>query len=233
MTPVPTAAEQIDVDTPEGPGRFQLAAAGRHPRALLVLGHGAGGGVDALDLSVLAARLPAAGIAVARFEQPWRLAGRKVATPPPRLDLAWTAALPALLDRFTDATTVVTGGRSAGARVACRTAVGDPRVAGIVCCAFPLHPPGRPDRSRSAELLAPAVPRLVVQGQRDPFGGPDEIRAVLGARDCVAVVPVAGADHSMRTPKNGPLTAADVRDLIARSVLDFVTERADNAHRER
>lgn len=215
------AIEQIDVDTPEGPGRFHLAATG-HPRAVLVLGHGAGGGVDAVDLSVLASRLPADGIAVARFEQPWRLAGRKVATPPPRLDAAWTAALPVLLDRFTAEVAVFTGGRSAGARVACRTAVDMPRVAGIVCCAFPLHPPGRPDRSRSTELLAPAVPRLVLQGERDPFGGPDEIRAVLSGDEPVTVVAVPAADHSMRTAKTAAVTPAAVRDLITGSVLEFI-----------
>jgi predicted alpha/beta-hydrolase family hydrolase len=219
--------ELIEVSTPEGPGRFHLAAAD-HPRALLVLGHGAGGGVDAVDLSVLASRLPREGIAVARFEQPWRLAGKKVASPPPRLDIAWNAALPTLLDRY-DGLPVVTGGRSAGARVACRTAPEHPRVAGVVCCAFPLHPPGRPDRSRAAELLAAGVPRLVVQGERDTFGGPDEVRAVLPAGESVTIVPVAGADHSMRTAKNGPLTAAEVRDLISRSVQDFVEDLVTTA----
>jgi predicted alpha/beta-hydrolase family hydrolase len=225
------ATAVVEVTTPEGPGRFQLAATDR-PRALLVLGHGAGGGVDAVDLSVLASRLPAEGIAVARFEQPWRLAGKKVASPPPRLDIAWTAALPVLLEQFADDLPVITGGRSAGARVACRTAGQGPRVTGVVCCAFPLHPPGRPDRSRAEELLSAGVPRLVVQGERDPFGGPEEVRAVLPPGEPVTIVPVRGADHSMRTAKNGPTTPAEVRDLITRSVLDFVADRiADRSGR--
>ncbi|SDR86568.1 alpha/beta hydrolase family protein [Microlunatus soli] len=210
----------IEADTPEGPGRFHVAAA-EDERALLIMGHGAGGGIDAVDLSVLASRLPARGISVARFEQPWRVAGKKVASPPPRLDIAWNAAVPRLLaDR--PQPPIYFGGRSAGARVACRTAPEFERVSGVVCCAFPLHPPGRPDRSRAPELLGAGVPRLVLQGEKDTFGGPDEIRAELAADDPVTVVPVLGADHSMRVAKTGPITPAELRDLVCRSVIDFI-----------
>ena len=216
---------QIEVDTPQGPGRFHLAAADK-PRALLIMGHGAGGGVDAVDLSALAARLPERGISVARFEQPWRVAGKKVASRPPVLDVAWNAALPAFLGAVDDHDVeLYVGGRSAGARVACRTAPEHDQVLGVVCCAFPLHPPGRPEKSRADELLGAGVRRLVLQGERDAFGGPDQIRAVLPAGESVTLIPVPGADHSMRVAKSAPITPAQARDLIVDSVADFITNR--------
>jgi predicted alpha/beta-hydrolase family hydrolase len=219
MTPR-TPNRTLEVETPEGPGRFWIADADS-PTALLIMGHGAGGGVDAVDLSVLASRLPERGVLVARFEQPWRLAGKKAAGPPPRLDIAWNAAVPALLAELSGLPYFL-GGRSAGARVACRTAPTFPEVRGVVCCAFPLHPPGRPDRSRAGELLGAGVPRLVVQGERDSFGTAAEIEAVLPPGEAVSVVPVPGADHSMRTAKTGPISPAELRDLITEAVADFV-----------
>jgi predicted alpha/beta-hydrolase family hydrolase len=212
----------IEVDTPEGPGRFHLATAD-DPAALLILGHGAGGGVDAVDLSVLASRLPKQGISVARFEQPWRVAGKKVATAPPKLDIAWNAAVPALLDHDDlDQLALYFGGRSAGARVACRTAPEFDQLRGVVCCAFPLHPPGRPERSRADELLTPDVPRLVLQGERDTFGRPEEVIAAAGDDDQIEVITIPGADHSMKSTKSGPITPAELRDLITDSVVAFV-----------
>lgn len=211
----------LDVDTPEGPGRFFLRAAA-DPRAVLIMGHGAGGGVDAVDLSVLASRLPAHGITVARFEQPWRTAGKKVASAPPKLDLAWNAAVPALLDSGLADLPLFFGGRSAGARVSCRTATGFDQLRGVLCCAFPLHPPGKPDRSRADELLGAGVRRLVLQGERDPFGRPEEIDAAVAGDPEVEIVTVPGADHSMKTTKKGPITAAEVRDLITDAAVRFL-----------
>lgn len=234
------------VETTDGPGRFFVAAA-VEPRAHLFLGHGAGGGVDAADLVDLDRGLPDHGITVVRFEQPWRTAGGRIATRPPRLDQAWNEALAAVFEHRialpgVDVTRpLFVGGRSAGARVACRTSgVGLPagRPAGVVVCAFPLHPPGRPERSRILELLAPRLPRLVLQGDRDPFGGPDELMAALdagtaedlpaavrdepAAQSVVQVVRVPGADHSMRLKKSGPITPAERQALLVGSVLGFV-----------
>jgi predicted alpha/beta-hydrolase family hydrolase len=186
------------------------------PRALLVLGHGAGGGIQARDLAALAAGLPGAGVAVVRVEQPWRVAGRRVAGPPAQLDKAWLVAVPEAV-RLTGVTgPVYVGGRSAGARVACRTAA-DLGAAGVVALAFPLHPPGRPDRSRVAELLGADVPTLVVQGDRDSFGGPSELPE--GPR----VVTVPGADHGFKVPAGGALTQAEALRVLVSAVLDFVT----------
>jgi predicted alpha/beta-hydrolase family hydrolase len=135
--------------------------------SLLVLGHGAGGGVTAPDLSAVRAAALAARVAVARVTQPYRLAGRRAPPAAPRLDEAWVAACAGL----PQVGPLIVGGRSSGARVACRTAATVGAV-GIVALAFPLHPPGRPDRSRADEL-ATGLPTLVVNGDRDPFGVPE------------------------------------------------------------
>jgi len=188
--------------------------------ALLVLGHGAGGGPQAPDLALLARRLPGHGVTVVRVEQPWRLAGRKVAVPPPKLDEAWLEILPSVAESWSTLP-LFTGGRSAGARVACRTAM-TLGVRGVVCLAFPLHLPGRPERSRAAELLAPSVPRLVLQGSRDSFGGTAEVRDAVLGDDGVQVVELADADHSFRIAKGATTTAAELRDRVAAEVLRFV-----------
>ena len=186
----------IAVETPQGPGRLFVDTA-KHQRSMLVLGHGAGGGVGALDLELLARSLPAAGTTVVRFEQPWRTAGRTVGAPPPKLDEAWCAALDWLVGQEWAQHPLLVGGRSAGARVACRTA-SHTNPAAIVCLAFPLHLPGRPEKSRLAELLAPTAPRLILQGGRDSFGKPEEIRAAIGNARGISVVELPGADHAFR-----------------------------------
>src|SRR5689334_5186955 len=182
----------LDVPTPIGPGRWHIDAADS-PEVTLLLGHGAGGGVTAMDLDLLARRLPAGGVTVMRYEQPWRVAGRKVATPPPTLDVGWRAGVDALAADGLLTDVLFFGGRSAGARVACRTAPDYP-VTGVVCLAFPLHLPGRPEKSRVAELLTPAVPRLVLQGTKDSFGTADEIRAAIAEDPAVVLVELPGAD---------------------------------------
>jgi uncharacterized protein len=179
--------------------------------------------VTVRDLEVLARRLPPLGITVIRFEQPWRTAGRRVASPPPRLDVAWRSAVAAVLAAGLPPGPLLVGGRSAGARVACRTAPDLP-VAAVVCLAFPLHLPGRPERSRLPELLTPTVPRLVLQGSRDTFGSAAEIRAVLPADQAalVTVVELAGADHGYRVPTGSPVPAAALNDQMTGAVAALV-----------
>lgn len=170
------------------------------PVSLLVIGHGAGGGVDAPDLLAVRAAAVAAGVAVVRVEQPYRVAGRRAPAPAAHLDQAWTAVVAAVRAAQPLAgLPLVVAGRSSGARVACRTAT-DLGATGVLALAFPLHPPGKPERSRLAELDLPDVPVLVVQGDRDPFGMPPE------APDrTVRVVP---GDHSLR--RSAPRVAEDV-----------------------
>jgi uncharacterized protein len=160
---------------------------------VLVLGHGAGGGVNAPDLGAAAKAAHAVGFSVALVEQPYRVAGRRSQAPARQLDAAWLAVIAQLRDRALRGIPLVVGGRSAGARVACRTAAEAGAVA-IVCLAFPLHPPGRADdpaKSRLAELEAVYLPVLVVQGERDPFGMPPE-----GPNRTVVRVP---GNHSLRS----------------------------------
>jgi hypothetical protein len=170
-------------------------------RAVLVLGHGAGGGSQARDLAALAAALPAQGVAVVRVDQPWRVAGKRIAPAPATLDRAWLAAVPAAhaaladVDPRADGALLLLGGRSAGARVACRTAR-ELGAVGVLALAFPLHPPGaagRPERSRAGELLGAGVPVLVAQGERDPFGRPDELPTVPDLQ----LLALPGADHGL------------------------------------
>jgi hypothetical protein len=175
-----------------------------------------------MDLELLARQLPTRGVTVVRFEQPWRTAGKKVAVRPAQLDVGWRAAveqlrgLPWVTDRL------FFGGRSAGARVACRTAT-EFGVHGVVCLAFPLHLPGQPQKSRLAELLAPSAPRLVLQGDRDTFGGYTELVTALDGAAGVTVVELAGADHSFRTSRDAPLSPADLRATVVAEVAAFLS----------
>ena len=160
----------LDVDTPHGPARAYLHGADE-PTATLVLGHGAGGGVTARDLVAVTKVARSAGVSVALVEQPYRVAGRRSPAPARQLDAAWIAVVEQLRAGALDDVALVVGGRSSGARVACRTAADTGAVA-VLCLAFPLHPPGRPEKTRQPELDAVSVPTLVVQGASDPFGMP-------------------------------------------------------------
>ncbi len=159
----------LELDTPHGPARAHVHPAER-PTGALVLGHGAGGGVTAKDLQAASGVALELGLSVALIEQPYRVAGRKSPAPAAQLDAAWEAVIGAL---GFDGLPLVTGGRSSGARVACRTAAAT-GAAGVLCLAFPLHPPGRPEKTRLPELDAVTVPVLIVQGESDPFGMPPE-----------------------------------------------------------
>ena len=204
MTAVRTVA------TPYGDARLHTDRS-RHPVATLLLGHGAGGGPESADLVALGRELPREGITVIRVEQPWRVAGRKVAPAPKILD----ACLVAVADGLRPRTPLVLGGRSAGARSAARTShhLG---ASGVLALAFPLHPPGRPEASRLEELTAVRVPSLVIQGEVDAFGRPEE----FPADQPLVVVP--SADHSLKVPKRGPLSQDDVWGLVVEATLEFV-----------
>jgi hypothetical protein len=196
----------VDVDTPLGPAGVFITEPLGEVVGTLVLGSGAGGGVDAPDLVAVRDAVVAEGWRVLRVEQPWRVAGKRIAPAPARLDVAWTAALQRLTDDGLLAGPVVLGGRSAGARVACRTATSQ-GAAAVLALAFPLHPPGRPERSRAAELTGAGVPVLVVQGETDAFGRPEDVAAVLTGHPDASVHAVPG-DHSLK--QNPALVAAAV-----------------------
>ena len=198
---------RVEIATPSGAAVVELDRPRTPARALLLLTHGAGGGVETADVSAVRAAALKAGIAVARVTQPYRAAGRRTPPAPPRQDEAWLAVVAGLRRRRTlAALPLIAGGRSNGARLACRTAHPSGAV-GVVALAFPLHPPGKPEKSRLAELDGAGVPVLVVQGDRDPFGmpppGPDR-----------EVVVIAGADHALR--RELPRVAETVVDFIGR-----------------
>lgn len=183
-----------EIDTPRGPAGLRITEPAGSPASLLVLGHGAGGGVDAPDLTAVHDAAVAAGVRVALVTQPYRMAGRRAPAPAPQLDEAWTAVVEHIREAGLP---LILGGRSSGARVACRTAA-PLRADGVLALAFPLHPPGRPDKSRAGELPA-TIATLVVNGDRDPFGIPTPTANVQ-------VVIRPGATHDLR--KSLPETAA-------------------------
>ena len=198
-----TELEVSLVPTPHGDARVHLARAG-DPVGLMMLGHGAGGGVTAHDLTLATEEALALGLSVALVEQPYRVAGRKAPAPPAQVDAAWCAVAEQV---YTGDLPLIVGGRSFGGRVACRTS-GDVGAAGVLCLAFPLHPPGRPEKSRLRELTAVTVPTLVVQGDRDPFGVPDPSTLQIG----VTLVVVAG-DHSLK--KEAPVIRATISSWLS------------------
>jgi predicted alpha/beta-hydrolase family hydrolase len=180
----------MEIVTSYGPARAEIdeCPPGQLAAFLLALTHGAGGGPDSRDL--LAARdvATALGGVVARVTQPYRVRGGRAPGSAARQDAAWLEIVRALRDRF-PGIPLIQGGRSNGARLACRTA----REAGalaVVALAFPLHPPGRPERSRLAELRAARTSVLVVNGARDPFGVPEPA-------DATRVVVLPGEQHAL------------------------------------
>lgn len=203
---VPTDAGDARVTWYEAPG-------GASPRAVLALGHGAGGGIEARDLQALAAALPARGVTVALVEQPWRVAGKKVAPAPKTLDTGWRGLWPVLAR---PGLPVIAGGRSAGARVACRTGRELGAVA-VLALSFPLHPPGRPEKSRADELLGTGLPTLVVQGGNDPFGRPAEF-----PEGPYALVGIPDGDHGFALPKRAPLGPEEAMALLVEGVAEWI-----------
>ncbi|MFY0406341.1 alpha/beta family hydrolase [Solicola sp. PLA-1-18] len=195
--------------TPHGPGRLVTHRSPR-PRANLALTHGAGGGIDARDLAALATGLVHHDVTVVLVEMPWVGAGRGIAPAPAVLDECFVA----MLDRTRPRVPLVAGGRSAGARVACRTGrrVG---AVGVLALAFPLHPPGKPEKSRADELDT-GLPLRVLQGGRDPFGAPVEMPVGLG------VDAIEGADHGFKVRRSDPLDQSAVLDLLVEKAAAFV-----------
>jgi predicted alpha/beta-hydrolase family hydrolase len=198
------------VPTPQGDARLVVRRAKR-PIATLVLTHGAGGGIDAPDLLRLARTLPQQEVSVTLVEMPWRVQGKKLAPRPELIDQAYLAVLNSMRMR----SPLIVGGRSAGARSACRIArtVG---AKGVLALSFPLHPPGRPEKSRIEELLGSRVPSLVVQGENDPFGAPGEFPSGVD----LAVVPAA--DHSLRVPRSSGIDQDDALAVVLEAALEWI-----------
>ncbi|WP_210572343.1 alpha/beta family hydrolase [Streptomyces sp. GESEQ-4] len=199
------------ISTDAGDARITWHRA-RKPRLVLAVSHGAGGGIEARDLRAIAAELPGHGVSVALVEQPWRVAGKKLAPAPKTLDVGWRGIWPAVAG---SGLPVISGGRSAGARVACRTAV-ELGAAGALALSFPLHPPGKPEKSRADELLGAGVPTLVVQGGNDPFGRPEEF-----PKGTYELVEVPYGDHGFAVPKRAEIEPDEVVAIITDAVVKW------------
>lgn len=216
------------VDTPRGPARVQLVVP-RRPAALVVLGHGAGGDTTAPAVVAVADALAAAGVAVARVDQPYRVAGRRTPAPAPQLDEAMLAVVAVLrTERALAGRPLVLGGKSSGARVACRVA-GATGAVGVVALGFPLHPPGAPERSRVGELLGAGCPALVCQGSRDAFGTPYDVIAAIDRAPAVTVHPVEGGDHSFVARRSAGRTTAECLAEVADVVVAWVLAQTGQA----
>jgi uncharacterized protein len=207
-----TGVKILEVDTPHGLAKAHLHPVER-PRAALVLGHGAAGGAESPDLVATTTAAREEQVTVALIEQPYRVAGRRSPAPARQLEAAWTAVVDHLRKGELRGLPLVVGGRSLGARVACRTAEATGAVA-VLCLAFPLHPPGRSGAakpSRLQELDDVPVPTLVVQGERDPFGMPPP-----GTRRIVVQVP---GNHTLKADLEAVSAAvrAWLPDVIARA----------------
>ncbi|NGO10766.1 hydrolase [Streptomyces sp. HC44] len=213
MTDV-TQSELVETDA--GTARVTWHRAKR-ARLVLAASHGAGGGIEARDLRALAAELPAHGVTVALVEQPWRVAGKKLAPAPKTLDLGWRGIWPTLAG---PGLPVVAAGRSAGARVACRTAK-QLGAAAVLALSFPLHPPGKPEKSRAAELLGAGVPTLVVQGGNDPFGRPAEF-----PEGSYELVEVPYGDHGFAVPKRAEIGQEQAVRILTDGVVKWLASLA-------
>jgi len=201
-----THIKVLEIETPRGPARAHLHPT-EAPRAALVLGHGAGGGVEAPDLVAATEAAQAEAISVVLVEQPYRVAGRRSPPGPAQLDAVWITVVEALRADELSELQLIVGGRSLGARVACRTVEATGAVA-VLCLAFPLEPPrraGKPPQSRLPELEVVKLPTLVVQGERDPFGMPPP-----GPSREVVTVP---GDHGLK--RDVGAVAAAVRAWLA------------------
>jgi predicted alpha/beta-hydrolase family hydrolase len=199
------------VSTDAGDARITWHQA-KKARLVLAVSHGAGGGVEARDLQALAAVLPAHEVTVALVEQPWRVAGKKVAPAPKTLDVGWRGIWPAVAE---PGLPVISGGRSAGARVACRTAT-ELGAHAVLALRFPLHPPGKPEKSRAGELLGAGVPTLVVQGGNDTFGKPGEF-----PEGSYEIVEVPYGDHGFAVPKRAEIGQEEAVAIVTDAVVKW------------
>ena len=207
-------------------GRLHISPA-TSPRAVLLLGHGASGKIDGADLLALVAALPAEGITVIRHEQAWKVAGGPMRARPEQLDPGWQIAVRHVAEHWPSLPLLV-GGHSAGARCACRGSANPelPAQAAVLALSFPLHPPGKPERSRVDELAGVPVPVTVVQGERDPFGGSDELVAALPVgwfdEPQRRLVRMEGAGHDL-VPLKRVMSRQEAMQLVVAAATTLLT----------
>lgn len=228
-----TTARVTEIETTAGTARAHVYEVPEGvPRGTLALTHGAGAGINSWDLQLLAGNLPQRGVEVVLFEQPWAFEGKSVAPAKSKLDAAFRESVTWLRRSGEALRHLIVGGRSSGARTACRT-VGDLEVDGVLCLAFPLHTPGKPNVDRSDELASAAENHLVtvIQGDRDPFGTPVELIEATGEHGVsVDVLGLPWADHSMQIKKKAPLTQEEIGLYLSEAAWNTVIWRRTPMH---
>ncbi len=229
---LPKASRVEDVNTSHGPARAHVFTVHHGvPRASLILGHGAGGGIASPDLATLADELPRYGIEVVLAEQPWRVAGGSVAPAKTVLDGAWIEIVAGLRRSGIGLRRLAVGGRSSGARVACRTAA-QIQPACVICLAFPLIPPRQSHNDRASELAAAAevAPTTVIQGTADKFGTPPDVAALVAEHgQRVLTVAIPFLDHSFHLKPKATITDSEARLILTEAARRAVLRGAGNS----
>jgi predicted alpha/beta-hydrolase family hydrolase len=200
-------------------------------RATIILGHGAGAGQTSRFMVEFAEGVATRGCNAATFNFPYTEHGRKLPDPAEKLEACYKAVIEAVASRpGIEGTGLIIGGKSMGGRIASQVAAaGSHGVSGLVFLGYPLHPPGRQDKLRAEHLPRIGLPMLFVQGSRDTFGTPDELRPILeGLRPRPLLHVIADGDHSFKVPKKGPLSQEQVYSSVLDEVVRWSIEIAAN-----
>ena len=223
-----TAASPFTVTLPSDDTVRAIAyrTAGAPPAGTtMVLAHGAGAPQTHPFLTAFAHRLSRRGLEVVTFNFLYMERGRRVPDPKARLEACYQAVIAATRARTGDGNRMVIGGKSMGGRIATQVAAADGSGAGVdglVLLGYPLHPPGRPDKPRTAHLPSVTAPMLFVQGERDAFGTPDELRPVLATCADAELVTVGGGDHSFRTRGKNAVTAGEMYETVTGHIVGWL-----------
>ena len=205
------------------------AAARQRAGITLILGHGAGAGQRSAFMVSFAEALAARGIDTATFDFLYTAEGRRLPDPNDRLEACWRAVIETIAkDKKLGANALAIGGKSMGGRIATQVAAAGAEVAALVLLGYPLHPPGKPKQLRSRHLPKIAAPMLFVQGARDSFGTPEELRPVLATLRAPAELFVIDAgDHSFKVPKRAGVAQAAVYAAIQDKIADWLGQRSN------
>ena len=236
-----TLAAGESVSALDYPADARPAAAGTTvaPETTLVLAHGAGAPQTHPFMIAFARGLSSRGIGVVTFNFLYKERGRRAPDPPARLEACYRSVIAAVRERGpASGRRLLVGGKSMGGRIASQVVAADTRdgvssgVDGLVLLGYPLHPPGRPEKMRDAHLPAINAPMLFVQGSRDAFGTPDELRPVLARCSAAELFVVDGGDHSFRVRGKDAPTEAHVHAAVQDAIGDWIGRRlGSNARR--
>lgn len=193
--------------------------------ATLILAHGAGAPQSSTFMVAFAEALARRGCHAVTFNFPYTEQGRRMPDRAPTLEACFRDVIAAIRARpDLAAGPLVIGGKSMGGRMASHLAAqGVADLAGVVALGYPLHPPGRPEQLRAEHLARIRQPFLIVQGARDAFGTPEELRPALASLGATATLNVVeGGDHSFKVPKRGPITQEEVFERVQDEIARWI-----------